>query len=196
MHTHTHTCTHTHTHTCTHAHSCCCCINRIRIKQREYSRRCRGVSLAHQSYFNRESFSPPSPQISPPHQLQELTLQSLKVMLQGQRKAYETLTVEYGKQPSDKVEKEVCACNEVVAVTLLFFAAHPSPSLLSSSLTLPIYFSLPPSPSLTHSLTTLSCVSVNLSSRLLKWKLHQKLRPLFPTFTPPEPVCRYVYHTG
>lgn len=47
-------------------------------------------------------------QISAPRQLTELTLQSLKMMLQRQRKSYETLSVEYGKQPSEKLEKEVC----------------------------------------------------------------------------------------
>lgn len=54
-------------------------------------------------------------QISAPRQLQELTLQSLKMMLQRQRKSYETLSVEYGKQPSDKLEKEVSSWSPAVA---------------------------------------------------------------------------------
>jgi len=54
--------------------------------------------------------------ISPPRQLQELTLQSLKTMLQRQRKVYETLTVEYSKTASEKLEKELRDCESIIKI--------------------------------------------------------------------------------
>ena len=48
-----------------------------------------------------------SNQISPPRQLQELTLQSLKMMLHKQKRQYELLSVDYSKQRTDKLEKDV-----------------------------------------------------------------------------------------
>ena len=52
-----------------------------------------------------------TPQISAPQQYKELTLQSLKTMLQRQRKVYESLCVEYSKATSEKLEKEASSIN-------------------------------------------------------------------------------------
>ena len=55
-------------------------------------------------------------QISAPRHLQESTLQSLKTMLQKQRKVYESLSVEYSKQSTDKVEKELRDCENIIKI--------------------------------------------------------------------------------
>ena len=46
--------------------------------------------------------------------MQELTLQTMKNMLQKQRKMYETLSVNYSKSPSEKLEKDLQDCESIV----------------------------------------------------------------------------------
>ena len=46
--------------------------------------------------------------------MQELTLQTMRNMLQKQRKSYETLSVNYCKAPSEKLEKEIQDCEAVI----------------------------------------------------------------------------------
>jgi hypothetical protein len=53
-------------------------------------------------------------EISAPRQMQELTLQTMRNMLQKQRKAYETLSVNYCKAPSEKLEREIQDCESII----------------------------------------------------------------------------------
>lgn len=53
-------------------------------------------------------------EISAPKQMQELTLQTMRIMLQKQRKTYETLSVNYCKAPSEKLEREIRDCESIV----------------------------------------------------------------------------------
>ena len=46
--------------------------------------------------------------------MQELTLQTMRNMLQKQRKAYETLSVNYCKAPSEKLEREIQDCESII----------------------------------------------------------------------------------
>ncbi|CAI8027711.1 Rho guanine nucleotide exchange factor 12 [Geodia barretti] len=53
-------------------------------------------------------------EISAPRQMQELTLQTMRNMLQKQRKTYETLSVNYCKAPSEKLEREIQDCESII----------------------------------------------------------------------------------
>ena len=53
-------------------------------------------------------------EISAPRQMQELTLQTMRNMLQKQRKTYEMLSVNYCKAPSEKLEREIQDCESII----------------------------------------------------------------------------------
>ena len=59
---------------------------------------------------------PTHAQISTPRHLQELTQQSLKSMLQKQRKVYDGLSVEFSKEPAEKVEKDLRDCENIIKI--------------------------------------------------------------------------------
>ena len=46
--------------------------------------------------------------------MQELTLQTMRNMLQKQRRSYEALSVNYCKAPSEKLGKEIQDCESII----------------------------------------------------------------------------------
>lgn len=77
-------------------------------------------------------------EISPPKQMQELTLQTMKNMLQKQRKAYETLSVNYCKSPSEKLGKDILDCESIIKL-LESEIASKSPPIDVRDLLWPLY---------------------------------------------------------
>lgn len=59
--------------------------------------------------------------------MQELTLQTMKNMLQKQRREYETLSVNYCKSPSEKLEKDIRNCESVIKMLETEIASKSPP---------------------------------------------------------------------
>lgn len=73
-------------------------------------------------------------EISHPKQMQELTLQTMKNMLQKQRRTYETLSVNYCKSPSEKLGRDIQDCESIIKLLESEIASKSPPIDVRTSL--------------------------------------------------------------
>lgn len=80
-------------------------------------------------------------EISHPKQMQELTLQTMKNMLQKQRRTYETLSVNYSKSPSEKLGRDIQDCESIIKLLESEIASKSPPIDVSSCVILKVWLS-------------------------------------------------------